>query len=117
MACNFRIILHQDRESIHLKLTGDFDGSSACELLNTIKTCSGNTNKVFIHTEGIKDVHPFGQAVFYNNFSDVNKKFPECKIHILDLKVVVSDILTLFDKNNYSKFNFSDVDLLRFLNY
>ena len=74
MACNFRIILHQDRESIHLKLTGDFDGSSACELLNTIKTCSGNINKLFIHTEGIKDVHPFGQAVFYNNFHDVNKK-------------------------------------------
>ena len=74
MACNFRILLHHNSDSVHLKLIGDFDGSSAHELLNTIKTYSTNANKVFIHTGGLKAVHPFGKAVFHNNFNDVNKQ-------------------------------------------
>ncbi len=37
MASNFRIFLHETRDSLHLKLDGDFDGSSAHELLNTLK--------------------------------------------------------------------------------
>ena len=71
MACNFRILLHHNSDSVHLKLIGDFDGSSAHELLNTIKTYSTNANKVFIHTGGLKAVHPFGKAVFHNNFNEV----------------------------------------------
>ena len=74
MASNFRILLHQNSDSIHLKLIGDFDGSSAHELLNTIKTHSTNANKVFIHTAGLKAVHPFGKAVFHNNFNEVTKQ-------------------------------------------
>ena len=74
MACNFKILFHQNCDSVHLKLIGDFDGSSAHELLNTIKTCSTIVNKVFIHTDGLKDVHPFGKGVFHNNFHEVNKQ-------------------------------------------
>jgi anti-anti-sigma regulatory factor len=73
MACNFRILLHQNSDSVHLKLIGDFDGSSAHELLKTIKTYSTNANKVFIHTDGLKDVHPFGKEVFHKNFNEVSK--------------------------------------------
>jgi hypothetical protein len=73
MACNFRILLYKNSESVHLNLTGDFDGSSAHELLNTIRSCSRNVNRVFIHTNGLKDVHPFGEAVFRNHFRDVDK--------------------------------------------
>ncbi len=71
MACNFRILLHRNSESAHLKLMGNFDGSSVHQLLNTMKTCSGNANKVFIHTDGLKDVNPFGMAVFQSNFSQI----------------------------------------------
>jgi len=71
MACNFRILTHQNSDDIHLKLTGDFDGSSACELINALKTCSVKTNKVFIHTGGLKDVHNFGKGVFQSNFPEI----------------------------------------------
>ena len=74
MACNFRILFHQNSENIHLKLMGDFDGSSACELINTIRTCARNANRVFIHTDGLKDVHPFGEAVFQNNLSEIDPR-------------------------------------------
>jgi anti-anti-sigma regulatory factor len=74
MACNFKILSHQNSESIHLNLRGDFDGSSAHELLNTLKTYSRNGNRVFIHTDGLRDVHPFGKAIFQKNFSEVEKR-------------------------------------------
>ena len=73
MACNFRILLRKNSESVHLNLTGDFDGSSAHELLNTIKSCSNNVNRVFIHTKGLKEVHHFGKVVLRNHFREVDK--------------------------------------------
>ena len=42
MAANFRIRVHQNSDNLHLRLDGDFDGSSACELLdllNKYKDC------------------------------------------------------------------------------
>jgi hypothetical protein len=66
--------LHQNSESLHLNLTGDFDGSSAHELLNTIKRYSRKTNRVFIHTNGLKEVHPFGEAVFKKDFPEIDRK-------------------------------------------
>jgi anti-anti-sigma regulatory factor len=73
MACNFKILIHQNEESIHLKLMGDFDGSSACELINALKTYSKKANRVFIHSDGLKQVHPFGASVFRSNFHEVSK--------------------------------------------
>jgi hypothetical protein len=72
MACNFRILTHQNSESVHLKLMGDFDGSSACELLNALKTYSNRANRVFIHTDGLKDVDVFGKLVFQSDFSEIS---------------------------------------------
>jgi len=36
VASNFQIYSFKTRDSLHLKLTGDFDGSSAYELINTL---------------------------------------------------------------------------------
>ena len=72
MAANFKIMMHQNGESLHLKLMGDFDGSSACELLNTIKGHRSGRQKIFIHTSGLMDVYPFGKAVFQNHFSEIH---------------------------------------------
>ena len=36
MASNFQIFSFKTNDSLHLKLTGDFDGSSAHELINTL---------------------------------------------------------------------------------
>jgi hypothetical protein len=73
MASNFKILIHKSAESLHLKLMGDFDGTSAHELLNTIEDYGARMNKIFIHTSGLKDIYPFGKAVFQNHFSSINK--------------------------------------------
>ena len=37
MAKNHKIFVHRNSENIHMKLSGDFDGSLAYELLNLLK--------------------------------------------------------------------------------
>ncbi len=69
MALNFKIICHKNSENLHLKLMGDFDGSSAYELINTLKKYNGNARKVFVDTSSLLSVHPFGLDVFQKNFS------------------------------------------------
>jgi hypothetical protein len=69
MAMNFKIIQLKSKNSIHLALDGDFDGSSAHELINTLKSCRRDAGKVVIDTSGLTSVHPFGQTVLYQNLS------------------------------------------------
>ena len=64
MASNFQIKLIQNTDELQLKLYGDFDGTSACELLNIIKNYYRNILRIYIHTEGLNYVHPFGRDIF-----------------------------------------------------
>ena len=67
MAPNFRIFLHQKSDSLHLKRSGVFDGSSAHQLIRTLKNHKGNARNIYIHTSGLSSVHPFGVDVFKKN--------------------------------------------------
>jgi hypothetical protein len=71
MASNFRIFMHRNSDSLHLKLAGDFDGTSAFELLDLVKKNGRGLRKVFIHTSDLKTIHPFGQHVFERSLSDL----------------------------------------------
>jgi len=64
MASNFRIFFHQNRDNLHLKLMGDFDGSSAHQLINILKEQNGNVNNIFINTCNLSSMDPFGVEVF-----------------------------------------------------
>lgn len=67
MASNFRISLHQNSDTLHVRLSGDFDGSSAHELIHTIKNHNGKPANIFIHTSRLLSVYPFGLDVFKKN--------------------------------------------------
>jgi anti-anti-sigma regulatory factor len=72
MASNFKIAMHRNSENLHLKLIGDFDGTSAHELLNVLhKNCKG-TSRVFIHTGSLKNIYDFGCNVFHKNLDLLN---------------------------------------------
>lgn len=77
MAANFKILIHRNSDSIHLKLVGDFDGSAARELINVIKKYSNHFGRIFIHTSGLKEVLEFGRSMFRStftaNFNTANK--------------------------------------------
>jgi hypothetical protein len=72
MASNFQITSNRLEESIHLKLYGDFDGSSAHELLNLLRSYSHDTLKIYIQTDGLKHIYPFGLNTFLKNYRIIN---------------------------------------------
>lgn len=74
MATNFRIVIHRNSDNLHLKLIGNFDGSSACELINTMTSKSSKTGKIFIHTANLSAIHPFGKALFKEKASSYLKR-------------------------------------------
>lgn len=67
MASNFNIYSFKAKDSLHLKLTGDFDGTSAHELINTLTDRGKGIFNIFIDTNDLKSVHPFGVKVFQKN--------------------------------------------------
>ena len=69
MATNFKINAIANGGVLHLKLKGDFDGTSAHELLTTLKKRADRTSRVFIHTGGLRSIHPFGLNVFRSNLN------------------------------------------------
>ncbi len=71
MASNFKILRHRTDGNLYLNLAGDFDGSSAFELLNMLIENLDNTARVSINTSNLKKIHPFGLQVFYHNFSKI----------------------------------------------
>ena len=68
MASNFQILSYKTRDSLHLKLDGDFDGNSAYELINALRDHGAEFFQIFIDTNNLKTVHTFGREVFQKNF-------------------------------------------------
>ncbi len=75
MASNFKILVHRNSDNLHLKLLGDFDGSSAHQLLNALKKHCVGAFSVFIHTSGLKNIYPFGREMFQKNLHSLNNHF------------------------------------------
>ena len=72
MASNFRISIHRNSENLHLKLIGDFDGSSACQLLEVLRRTSSSVYKIIIHTSSLNAIYPFGRDTFHRNLCELN---------------------------------------------
>jgi hypothetical protein len=64
VASNFKIYSLKTRESLHSRLTGDFDGSSAYELINKISKYGKNFYEIYIDTNDLNSIYPFGREVF-----------------------------------------------------
>jgi hypothetical protein len=72
MAANFKIFTHRNSDSLHLKLMGDFDGSSACEVINAMKKKNNRFQKIIIHTSCLENIHPFGRDTFQSNLGELS---------------------------------------------
>ncbi|MGD8261932.1 MAG: hypothetical protein PVG70_13395 [Desulfobacterales bacterium] len=71
MAQNFRMNIQRANEKLYIRLIGDFDGSSAWELINTIRENLNNSKFIQIYTGKLKTVYPFGREVFEHNLQSV----------------------------------------------
>jgi len=73
MASNFQLLSYRNKDSLHLQLYGDFDGSSAHELINTLKKNGKEFIQIFIDTNDLDKLYPFGLDVFQNNHAIARK--------------------------------------------
>lgn len=64
MAANFRITSRHKGGNLHLKLSGNFDGMAAMELIYALKDSLDFAQKIYIETNDLSTLHPFGQDVF-----------------------------------------------------
>ena len=74
MAANFQLSLYRKKDSLHLKLAGDFDGNSAHELINALTEYGSDCYQIFIDTEKLKTVYSFGRDVFQKHLSILGKQ-------------------------------------------
>jgi anti-anti-sigma regulatory factor len=65
--------MHQSGESLNLKLSGDFDGTSAFELLHVLKEKGHGFHRVIIDTSDLSEVHPFGQGILEKRLSELGR--------------------------------------------
>ncbi len=72
MASNFSIVIQRKKRGFQFELRGDFDGSSAFELMNTLKSHCSRDEKIVVNTEGLSEIHLFGQRVFQKHCSISN---------------------------------------------
>ncbi|MDZ7700514.1 MAG: hypothetical protein U5R49_27495 [Deltaproteobacteria bacterium] len=65
MAVNFHVDTDTGTNGeLCLKLSGDFDGTSALELADLLNIYAKSTHRIFLDTNGLKEVWAFGRAVF-----------------------------------------------------
>lgn len=74
MASNFEITLDRIDDPIVMNLEGDFDATSAYELIYAIKKLPEKTTEVSIHTNGLNDIDPAGMDVFGRFMQDLNSR-------------------------------------------
>lgn len=74
MATNFRIhTKNSDNKKVLINLSGDFDGTSAWELINKLNQCSEKTSLIVINTDRIQHIEPFGLGVLKKNLGTIRK--------------------------------------------
>ena len=74
MSQSFKILVHLNSDNLHLKLTGDFDGTAAHELLDAIAGYGSSVNKIFIHTSGLESIHSEGRRIFDSGLQDLDRR-------------------------------------------
>lgn len=67
MSTDFQVVVHKEESTLHLKLRGDFDEDSAREVLKAVRKRSHATSRVFIHTNGLRQIHPEAKELFHGN--------------------------------------------------
>lgn len=75
MASNFKLISYQKSDRLHLKLQGDFDGSSAFELINALSKNNAGLHKIIIDTNDLTNIHSFGRDVFEKKIRAPKKQY------------------------------------------
>jgi hypothetical protein len=73
MTSNFKVLVHRDSRSLHLKLLGDFEASSISILASVIRKFSFGVKNIFLHTGGLNNIGLFDPDELKRKLSIVTK--------------------------------------------
>ena len=71
MASNFKALLNRKKNDWYVSLMGDFDGSSAHELVNMLKSAGRKVGHIYIDTDQLAQLNPFGLEMFESIFKEL----------------------------------------------
>ena len=81
MALNFRVCVKEiSKQCMALQLFGDFDASSACELINVLEKSVKKSSKVAIDTDGLRTINAFGLDVFLPRMYTLNNTRADIRV-------------------------------------
>ncbi len=69
----FRVLVHRNSDTLHLRLEGDFDDEAARQVVLLIGANVNGAGRVFIHTNGLGKIFPVGQEVFRENLTPLQR--------------------------------------------
>jgi hypothetical protein len=74
MNTKFKIFKHRQSENLYLKLTGEFNDMSVCELIDVLKDNYNDVMQVFVHTNNLNGISTsnMGRDVFNQNIKNLN---------------------------------------------
>ncbi len=74
MKDKFKIFKHRHSDNLHLRLTGEFNDISVCELIDVLKDNYHEVMNVFIHTSNLNTVSAsdIARDVFSRNIRSMN---------------------------------------------
>lgn len=80
MRCNFTMRFVRHNGALNIMLRGDFDGSFAQVLLDTLRRNCPDNQKIYVDTEALKSVQPSGSAVFQRHWPELKAGMAEIVI-------------------------------------
>ena len=81
MARNFRILAKEKKnQTLIIKLFGDFDATSACELMHVLNASVKKAVNVAIDTDGLLTINAFGLDVLFPRISVLNRCRADIKV-------------------------------------
>lgn len=72
MSMSFSIMTRRKNGNLHIDISGEFDGTSAWELVNAINDNYAGAGRIVINTDKVSRVAPFGVAIFIGQFPYMN---------------------------------------------
>lgn len=69
MSANFQIECKKQNGNLHISPKGDFDGSSAWQLIRLLGDAYDGDGQVFIETRNLGKVYPFGCRIFQSELN------------------------------------------------
>ena len=74
MASNFKMLVTEKGKTLRMKLIGDFDGTSAYQVIGRVHKRGKRAHAIYIDTSNIQRIYPFGLAILQSDLASIDNR-------------------------------------------